>query len=128
MEEILTSIGKDVRLSRVGKSAWDVEEGSALIKITHNTKNRFIYCDAILGSLPKQNIGDLYEYMLKENYNLESLGFSVDRQNVVLSTIIYDADLNQDTGKEILGELFQKADDYDNYLADTYGMEMAEHV
>ena len=128
MEDILTSIGKDVRLSRVGKSAWDIEEGSALIKITHNTQNRFIYCDAILGSLPKQNIGELYEYMLKENYTLESLGFSVDRQNVVLSTIIYDADLNAETGKEILGELFQKADDYDNYLADNYGMEMAEHV
>lgn len=127
MEDILVAIGKDVRLARVGKSGWDIEEGSALIKITHNTKNRFIYCDAILGSLPKQNIGDLYEYMLKENYDLESLSFSVDRQNVVLSTIIYDADLNPETGKEILAELFQKADDYDNYLADTYGMEMAEN-
>jgi serine protease Do len=127
MENILTSIGKDVKLSRVGKSAWDIEEGSALIKITHNTKNRFIYCDAVLGSLPKQNIGELYEYMLKENYDLESLSFSVDRQNVILSTIIYDADLNDTSGKEILGELFQKADDYDNYLADKFGLEMAEN-
>lgn len=128
MEDILTAIGKDVKLARVGKSAWDIEEGSAMIKITHNLNNRFIYCDAILGSLPKQNIGDLYSYMLKENYDLESLSFSVDRQNVVLSTIIYDADLNMETGKEILTELFQKADDYDNHLADAYGMEMAEHV
>ena len=128
MEDILTSIGKDVRLARVGKSAWDVEEGSALIKITHNLKNRFIYCDAVLGSLPKQNIGDLYEYMLKENYSLEALSFSVDRQNIILSTIIYDADLNKETGTEILDELFKKADDYDNFLADTYGMEMAEHA
>jgi serine protease Do len=127
LEDILTEIGKDVRLARVGKSGWDIEEGSALIKITHNLKNRFIYCDAVLGSLPKQNIGDLYEYMLKENYDLESLSFSVDRQNVVLSTIIYDADLNMETGKEVLSELFQKADDYDNYLADTFGMELMEH-
>ncbi|MBD3636895.1 MAG: trypsin-like peptidase domain-containing protein [Crocinitomicaceae bacterium] len=128
MESILTAIGKDVRLARVGKTAWDIEEGSALIKITHNTQNRFIYCDAVLGSLPKQNIGDMYEYMLKENYDLESLSFSVDRQNVVLSTIIYDADLNEETGKEILSELFQKADDYDNHLADTFGMEMADNA
>ncbi|MEX1000505.1 MAG: trypsin-like peptidase domain-containing protein [Crocinitomicaceae bacterium] len=127
MEDILVSIGKDVRLSRVGKSAWDVEEGSAMVKITHNLKDRFIYCDATLGSLPKQNIGDLYEYMLKENYDLESLSFSVNKQNIVLSTIIYDADLNKETGTEILNELFKKADDYDNFLADTYGMEMAEH-
>ncbi|MEZ4922117.1 MAG: trypsin-like peptidase domain-containing protein [Crocinitomicaceae bacterium] len=128
MEDILSTIGKDVKLSRVGKNAWDIEEGSAMIKITHNTQNRFIYCDAVLGSLPKQNIGELYEYMLKENYSLESLSFSVDRQNIVLSTIIYDADLNMETGKEILSELFQKADDYDNHMADTYGMELAENV
>lgn len=127
MEDILQDIGKDVRLARVGKTAWDIEEGSALIKITHNTKNRFIYCDATLGSLPKQNIGDLYEYMLKENYTLESLSFSVYQQNVMLGTIIYDADLNPETGREILAELFKKADDYDNYLADNFGMQMAEH-
>lgn len=127
MESILTGIGKDVKISRVGKTGWDIEEGSAMIKISHNAKNRFIYCDAVLGSLPKKNIGELYEYMLKENYSLESLSFSVDRQNVVLGTIIYDADLNEETGKEILSELFQKADDYDNHMADTYGMELAEH-
>lgn len=127
MEDILSDIGKDVRLARVGKSGWDIEEGSALIKISHNTKNRFIYCDATLGSLPKQNIGDLYEYMLKENYNLESLSFSVYKQNIMLGTIIYDADLNPETGKEILSELFKKADDYDNFLADNYGMRLAEH-
>ncbi|UKN03078.1 trypsin-like peptidase domain-containing protein [Paracrocinitomix mangrovi] len=128
MESILTSIGKDVKLSRVGKSAWDIEEGSALIKITHNTQNRFIYCDAVLGSLPKQNIANLYDYMLKENYDLEALSFSVNQQNIVLGTIIYDADLNEESGKEILAELFQKADDYDNYMADTFGMELAENA
>ena len=42
VEKILEGIGKDVKLSRVGKSAWDVEEGSALIKISHNLNNRFI--------------------------------------------------------------------------------------
>lgn len=127
IEDILTTIGKDVKLARVGKSAWDIEEGSALIKISHNLKNRFIYCDATLGSLPKQNIGDLYEFMLKENYDLEALTFSVDRQNILLSTIIFDGDLNTETGTVILAELFKKADDYDNLLADKYGMEMAEH-
>ncbi|MEO9532651.1 MAG: trypsin-like peptidase domain-containing protein [Crocinitomicaceae bacterium] len=128
MEDILAAVGVDVKLSRVGKSAWDIEEGSALIKITHNLKNRFIYCDAVLGSLPKQNIGDLYAYMLKENYDLECLSFSVNKQNIMLSTIIYDADLNSESGKEILGELIKKADEYDNFMADTYGMELAEHI
>ncbi|MBN4071358.1 trypsin-like peptidase domain-containing protein [Crocinitomix catalasitica] len=127
IEGILTGIGKNVEISRVGKTGWDVEEGSALVKITYNTNNGFIYADAVLGSLPKENIGPLYEYMLKENYDLESMAFSVDRQNIVLSTIMYHDDLNEETGTTIFEGLFKKADDYDNYLADTYGMEMAEH-
>ncbi|MCG8575081.1 MAG: trypsin-like peptidase domain-containing protein [Flavobacteriales bacterium] len=127
IENILTAIGKDVQLSRVGKTGWDIEEGSALVKITYNTKDRFIYADAVLGSLPKDNIGPLYEYMLRENYNLESMTFCVDRQNIVLGTIMYEDDLNEETGKIIFEELFKKADDYDNYLADTYGMLMAEN-
>lgn len=128
MENILTKIGKNVELSRVGKLGWDVEEGSALVRITYNPENRFVYCDATLGSLPKENIGPLYEYLLKENYTLDSLTFCVDRQNIVLGTIVYDEDLNEETGTIILDELFKKADEYDNYLADNYGMELAEHV
>lgn len=128
IEKILTAVGKDVELSRVGKTGWDVEEGSALVRITYNTNDRFIYADATLGTLPKDNIGPLYEYLLKENYDLESLTFSIDRQNIMLSTIVYDDDLNEETGKIILENLFKKADDYDNYLADNYGMTMAEHV
>ena len=68
IESILKEIGKDVRLARVGKVSWDIEEGSALVKITHNTKSGFIYADATLGALPKENIGELYTYLLKENF------------------------------------------------------------
>jgi serine protease Do len=127
VEAILTSIGKDVRLARIGKTSWDVEEGSALIKLSHNTKNGFIYADAILGSLPKDNIGDLYAYLLEQNFELDCLTFCVNKQNIILGTIIYDHDLNPESGKMILSELFQKADEYDNILNDKFGMQMAEH-
>lgn len=127
VENILKGIGKEVELSRVGKNGWDIEEGSALIKIYYNDRDGFIYADATLGSLPKENIHDMYEYMLKENYDLSNLGFSVAQQNVVLSTIIYHQDLNEETGKVIFKELFEKADHYDDLLKDTYGMKMAEH-
>lgn len=126
IESILKSIGKDVELARVGKLGWDVESGSALIKISYNTHNHFIYCDATLGSLPKENIGKLYEFMLRENYDLESLTFSVDRQNIILGSIIRSADLNPETGKDILSELFEKSDHYDHLLHEQYGMELAE--
>jgi aminotransferase len=75
----------------------------------------------------KENISALYEFMLKENYSLESLDFSVDRQNIILGTIVYSADLNEETGKSILGDLFKKADYYDHLLAEKFGMELAEN-
>jgi len=127
IEKILTSIGKNVELSRVGKVAWDVESGSALVKISYNTNNRFIYCDATLGSLPKENIGKLYEFLLRENYTLENLTLCIDRQNIILGTIIGDSELNEESGKTILDALFKKADHYDHLLAEQYGMELAEN-
>lgn len=127
IENILQSINKNVELSRVGKTGWDVESGSALVKITYNTNNRFIYCDATLGSLPKENIGSLYEFMLRENYEMESLTFSVDKQNIILGTIIYDDDLNAETGKSILNDLFVKADHYDHLMHEKYGIELPEY-
>jgi len=126
IEKILTSLGKNVELSRVGKYGWEVESGSALIKITYNA-NHNIYCDATLGSLPKENIGKMYEFMLRENYGLENLTLSVDRQNIVLGTIIIDSYLNAESGTEIIGALFEKADYYDHLLAEQYGMELAEN-
>lgn len=127
IEKIITSVGKNAELARVGKTAWDVENGSAIIKISYNTQNRFVYCDATLGSLPKDKIGPLYEYMLRENYTLESLTFSVDRQNIVLGTIMYDEDVNEETGKSILEDLFKKADEYDHLLHEQFGIELIEY-
>lgn len=126
IENILKNIGKEVELSRIGKDGWDIEEGSALIKLYYNNRDGFIYADATLGSLPKENIHEMYEFMLRENYSLSNLSFSVSQQNVLLSTIIYYQDLSEETGSIIFKELFEKADHYDDYLKDTYGMELAE--
>ncbi|MCB0477063.1 MAG: DUF1610 domain-containing protein [Crocinitomicaceae bacterium] len=124
VENILSGLGKDVKLARVGQFGWDIEEGSSLTKIDYNNKDRFIYADAVLGTLPKENLQGFYQYLLQENFHLDQINFSINGQNVMLSTIIFDEDLREASGKEILGELFTLADKYDNYLADHYGMEM----
>lgn len=116
IESILTSNNKDVRLARVGPNSWDIEEGSALVKIDYNTNNRFIYADATLCQLPKTNIAGIYEYLLRENYNLEGMLFSINGQNIMLSQLVYDDDLTVETGSILFGELFKMADHYDNVL------------
>ncbi len=121
VEEMLTAINQDVHLCRKGMNRWQIEEGSAKIDISYYEKSGLIVGDAYLCQLPKQNIGDLYQYLLKENYKIEGLTFSVKEQDVVLSLLVYDRYLNVETGVKLFQHLFDRADYYDNILVEKYG-------
>lgn len=120
IEKILTELGKDVKLARKGPYSWEIEEGSAHITINYN-ENGFIVGDCYICSLPKTNIGQIYEYLLRENYTLEDVMFSIYNQNIVLSTFIFDQYLTHETGLQTFKDLFSKADYYDDLLIKNYG-------
>lgn len=120
VETILEQLGKNVKLSRRGAYSWRIEEGSAEITINYN-ENGFIVGDAFLCRLPKLNIAAIYEYLLRENYDLESVIFSVSGQNIVLSALIFDQNLTYESGLNAFKNLFKKADEYDNILIEKYG-------
>jgi len=121
IEGMLKASGHPVELSRRGPNNWEIEEGSAHINISYHEQSGLIIGDAYLCSLPKQNIKPLYEYLLKQNYLIEGLTFSVKGQDIVLSLLIYDRYLNIDTGVKLFNKLFAKADYYDNILVEEYG-------
>lgn len=120
IERILEQLGKNVKLARKGPYNWEIEEGSAKIFINYN-ENGFIIGDAMICQLPKQNIGPLYEFLLRQNYDLTGLAFSVRNQNIILSVLIYDQYLNYEAGLDSLKNLFNSADYYDNYLIENFG-------
>ena len=120
IENILNELGKDVKLSRRGQYRWEVQEESALIIINYNSNN-FIVGDAYICRLPKNNIAAVYEFLLKENDNIENMTFSVTNQDILISAFIYDRYLIPETGIDIFRNLFQKANFYDDYLIDNYG-------
>lgn len=120
MENILKELGKDVKLARRGQCSWEVKEDSATIRINYN-ENGFIVGDAYICRLPKTNIGILYEFLLKENFNTEGILFCVHNQDIILSSLIYEQYLTFETGKEIFNNLFKKADYYDDFLIRNYG-------
>ncbi|MEZ4918702.1 MAG: trypsin-like peptidase domain-containing protein [Saprospiraceae bacterium] len=126
IESIIEGAGYDVPLSRCGPNAWEVRQGSAKITVTYHEKSGLMTADAVLCSLPKENIKPLYEYLLRENHKNEGLTFSVHEQDILLSLLIYDRYLNQDTGLALLKLLFEKADYYDNILVDQYGASWKE--
>ncbi|MCC6280416.1 MAG: trypsin-like peptidase domain-containing protein [Saprospiraceae bacterium] len=121
IENLITKIGHDVMLSRSGPNAWEIKQGSATIMITYHDKSGLLSCDAVLCQLPKENIKPLYEYLLRENYSNEALTLSVHDQDIVLSLLIFDRYLNDETGMSLLKNLFEKADYYDNVLVEQYG-------
>lgn len=123
IEEVLRALGKDVKLAREGANNWSVKEGSAKIKISYNPENYFIAGDAYLCQMPADaaKIKPLYQFLLQENYLTNGLVLSCVKQNIVLSSIIYDLDLTKEGGTDIFRTLFQKADYYDDYLKTQYG-------
>ena len=121
IESLIDGAGHQVPLSRCGPNAWEIRQGSARINITYHEKSGLMTADAVLCRLPKENIKPLYEYLLRENYSNEALSFSVREQDVLLSVLVYDRYLNDETGRELLQNLFAKADHYDNILIEQFG-------
>ncbi len=121
VEEMLHQLGHDIDISRVGPNNWHVEQGSALVEISYHAETGLIIGDAHLARLPKTGIGKIYEYMLKENFRLNSLSFSIKGNDIILSLIIYDKYLNAESGMVMLKYLFEKADHYDDILTGEFG-------
>ncbi len=126
IEAILEECGHDVKLSRRGPNLWEVLQGSAKTYITYYEPNGLIAGDAVLCDLPKKDIKKVYEYLLRQNSEVEGLTLSVKGHEVVLSLIIYDRYLSHKTGLKLFGHLFQKADDYDDILVEEYGCNWKE--
>jgi serine protease Do len=78
--------------------------------------------DAYLCQLPTDTtkIKPLYQFLMKENYELDGLVLSCVKQNIVLSCIMYDLDMTKENGIEMFRDLFQKADYYDQILEKEY--------
>ena len=119
IETILEQLGKDVKLSRRGSYSWEVEEGTAKIYINYN-QDGFIVCDSMLCTLPKTNIAPMYEFLLRENYKLEGMMFSVNNQDIILSTFIFDQYFTYEAGIDNIKTLLANADKYDSILIDKY--------
>ncbi|MES2701084.1 MAG: trypsin-like peptidase domain-containing protein [Bacteroidota bacterium] len=121
IEEILVKLGYDKELARIGQNKWEVNKGSAKIKITYNSENYFIICDAFLCKLPKQNIKPLYTYLLQENHKINRMLFSMQGENIVLSSLNYDLEITAESGIHMFESLIARADYYDDVLVNQYG-------
>lgn len=121
IEDLLLSMGYALDLARIGPEHWELERGSALVDITYYHKNGLIIGDAYMCKIPPHPNGPLFEYLLRLNHELENLTFSVRQDDIILSLLIYDRYLTEETGTRLLSKLLKTADHYDNILVKDYG-------
>lgn len=120
VEKVLQKLGKNVALSRKGPHAWQIIEGSAIIDLQYNKSTGMIIGDALLCHLPKTDIEKIYVYLLQQNDLLSYLSFSLKENSIVLSPIIHEVYINEETALIMLKHLFEQADHYDNILIETF--------
>lgn len=121
LEELIEELGHTTALCRKGPSSWEIKQGTADINISYYEKTGLIVGDAYLCRLPKKNIEPLYTYLLRQNYDLGGLTFSVKDQRIILSLLIYDQYFDKATARKYLERLFQSADRFDNLLIRDFG-------
>jgi Trypsin-like serine proteases, typically periplasmic, contain C-terminal PDZ domain len=121
IEDILVAMGYDKHLARSGQNKWEVRSGTAKVKISYSPDNYFIICDAHLCRLPKQGIKELYMFLLKENFHIKNVFFSLKGDSIILSSLVFDIDITVAEGEAHFRKFFERADYYDTFLEDKYG-------
>jgi serine protease Do len=123
IEELIEEIGYEPALTRRGPNNWALIQGSATIYLAYYEPRGYILGDAFLCKMPedKETINRIYEFLLRQNYLIKGLTFSIYEDDIVLSLIIYDRHLNNDTAVELLQNLLERADYYDNVLVEELG-------
>ncbi len=126
LEEIMESLDIDVTLARRSQVSWKIESGSAKIEINYY-ENGVIISDAKLCTLPKENINELYDYLLSENQKFTYLQFSINENNIYLSYLIVDSSLTFNEGKTALQRLMKLSNEYDDILINKYNAIKLKH-
>jgi len=70
--------------------------------------------------VPDEHPKALFEYLLRQNFELEQLTFSTRGRDIILSLLIYDRYLTMEAALPQFQHLFSKADYYDNYLVENF--------
>jgi serine protease Do len=121
IEKMITALGFDVALTRKGPLNWQIEKGSSKVMVSYYEKSGVLVGDVILCSLPPNRIDEIYYFLLRQNYEINGLGFSVRGTDIVLSMLVFDQFLKHNTLVEMFSRLIDAADHYDDHIIQSFG-------
>jgi serine protease Do len=120
VEKMIAALGYDVALTRRGPLNWQIEKGSSKIMVSYYEKNGVLVGDAVLCRLPKERIEEVYLYLLRQNYEMKGLGFSVKGSEIILSMLVFDRFLKHNVLVDMFAKLIETADWYDDELLNLF--------
>lgn len=122
IEKILQQTGFDIKLIRNGENSWEIFDKNISITIENDVENKLITADSTLCRLSKNNIADMYKFLLKENAKISRLVFSTQNTNISLSTSYIDHDdFHEETAQELFSRYINCAYRYSKILISRYG-------
>ncbi|MDX1958806.1 MAG: trypsin-like peptidase domain-containing protein [Leptospiraceae bacterium] len=123
VEEVFKELNLDPVIARKGSDFWEFLQGSALVRY-FVYRNSFLFATSPLVKTPKQNLSELYTYLLSNFPTPFYLG--ITDGIVYLSYRVHLSDLRGPSRAEIQSNLVKmatKADELDNFLVEKFGCE-----
>lgn len=127
-EEAIRDMGIDPVLARVGYESWKFHKGSSEIRMFVYQRS-YLFCTSPINVLPKKNLEPVLTYLLGADHGPYKMG--IEGNQIYIAYRVHISDVFSEHGPEVkknLTDLAFKADELDNYLADTFGCELSEYA
>ena len=128
-ETAIQAMGINPVLARVGYESWVFHKGSSEIRMFVYQRS-YLFCTSPINVLPKKNLEPILTYLISAE-NIKPYQLGLDGNQIYLSYRIHISDLQSTHAEEIqknITNMAFKADEMDNYLADTFGCEFSEYA
>ncbi|MCC8061751.1 MAG: YbjN domain-containing protein, partial [Rikenellaceae bacterium] len=127
-EEAIADMGVDPVPARVGPEAWKFHQGSSEIWLFVYQRS-YLFCTSPINVLPKKELEPVLTYLVSEDLRPYKLG--IEDNQIYIAYRIHISDIfsgyADQVKKNITGLAF-KADELNDYLAETYGCEFSEYA
>ena len=127
IEQAISKLDINPILARSGSERWFFHQGSAEIRMFVYDRN-YLFVTSPLNDLPRQNLADVYQYILTVDTGKHRL--SISDNQIFLSYRIHISDLYSENKDEILEDIAQlalKADELDDMFVNEFGATMTHY-
>jgi hypothetical protein len=127
VEEVLGELGHDPAVARDGQHAWQVQQGSALTRISLVDRTEFTHLrvsSTVMTVDDKVDRPALHAHLLALNGSLCGAAFATEGEHVLLLAERSTLDLDRSEVRDLIRRVMTYADDHDDALVARFGGKM----